>query len=747
MTAPLDDNRPTHILPLEELNFWTWRGHKSAQWWLRFLYCRPEKFNNLLIDLANESRSGALRAGEALFVAALPYALLLLGACRLALTTLIDGQPPGEAVGDVATRATLLIVSLFFILFYLGLLFGFLSGFLLGFISVFSLYNSFELDLGLASALASVFASVFVFANVPEPTAGLAFGLGAWISLTICFLRLYNDLPHALLMFPRPRGRFYRFHPAAWDEGRGVVYLGLHRLLVDYAAHDRKAAMLEIDRLIDLGPQAPEALKAKAILLIRDSAPTPLSAVADTLADLPEGDEGWLAQTRQVKQSAKEISALALQIDQLRQPVVRARAVNDLITRIMAFQGTVSGLRYPLAGELRVAAAKWLEQAQEMRIAAEQAAAGVGATPQVFRAGDPVDRQSEAFVPRYAMVDELAQQALLATGCPGILLYGRRRTGKSSILKAFDGVLPPNLLSRSASLQNPQVVADVGRLCGKLANMAADGAGLAERPDESVDLPGLMDILNRADAALAQSGKRLILALDEYERLDGLVGEGRLPMDFLHMLRESIQKHRHLVWLLAGSHHYENLPHVPWTSYLISMRQVDVTMFTDEESRGLLTDPLAFSPLFRNDETRPRFTDEFWGVDAAGEGGVAWIQREAGGWPHLVQLLAERAVEEVNRRTASAFNPDWRGVVLKRAVAEGAPVFRELLLGTQENRSDAEQDYVAAFAHVEAQAAPTDRDVRAHLLRREIIARGDDGLWRLRVPLMRRWMDANRDYL
>jgi hypothetical protein len=526
-----------------------------------------------------------------------------------------------------------------------------------------------------------------------------------------------------------------------------VVYFGLHRLLVDYAAYDFDKANQEIDRLIDLGPQAQEALKAKAILLIRTGAWASLAAVADMLADLPEGDKGWLAQTKQVKQGAKEISALAIQIDQLRQPVVRARAVNDLITRIMAFQGTVSGLRYPLAGELRAAAAQWLEQAQAMRIAAERAAAGVEATPQVFRAGDPVDNKNEAFVLRYAIVDELAEQALLATGCPGILLYGRRRTGKSSILKAFDSVLSPNLLSRSASLQDPQVVADVGRLCGKLANMAADGAGLAEQPAQSVDLPTLMQVLGRADVALEQSDKRLILALDEYERLDDLVGEGRVPADFLHMLRESIQKHRHLVWLLAGSHHYENLPNVPWTFFLISMREVDVTMFTDEESRGLLTDPLAFSPLFRDDETRPRFSDEFWGVDAAGVGGVEWIQREAGGWPHLVQLLAERAVEEVNRRTASAFNPDWRGAVLKRAVAEGAPVLRELLLGTQENRTEAERDYVAAFAHVEAQAAPADRAVRAHLLRREIISRGDDGLWRLRVPLMRRWMDANRDYL
>ncbi len=38
------------------------------------------------------------------------------------------------------------------------------------------------------------------------------------------------------------------------------------------------------------------------------------------------------------------------------------------------------------------------------------------------------------------------------------------------------------------------------------------------------------------------------------------------------MLRESIQTHRRIVWLFAGSHAIEELTHAEWPSYLIIAR-------------------------------------------------------------------------------------------------------------------------------------------------------------------------------
>jgi hypothetical protein len=76
-----------------------------------------------------------------------------------------------------------------------------------------------------------------------------------------------------------------------------------------------------------------------------------------------------------------------------------------------------------------MAADEWLKiaekQLREARAIAENAP-----VLQVFRAGEPVDREREAFVPRDSAVGDLQEQVLLSTGCPGIVLYGRRLLGR-----------------------------------------------------------------------------------------------------------------------------------------------------------------------------------------------------------------------------------------------------------------------------------------------------------------------------
>jgi len=76
-----------------------------------------------------------------------------------------------------------------------------------------------------------------------------------------------------------------------------------------------------------------------------------------------------------------------------------------------------------------------------------------------------------------------------------------------------------------------------------------------------------------------------------------------------------------------------------------------------------LTEPLRYSCLWdRDDANRPHFEPGFWG-----DGGIEWIHAEAGGWPHLVQLLAETVVDLFNdAETLEQIDRD----LLERAAAE-----------------------------------------------------------------------------
>jgi hypothetical protein len=96
---------------------------------------------------------------------------------------------------------------------------------------------------------------------------------------------------------------------------------------------------------------------------------------------------------------------------------------------------------------------------------------------------------------------------------------------------------------------------------------------------DAPDLAGLGRWLGRVNDALELHRERLLLAVDEYETLDEKIGLGVFSQDLLAALREWIQSHRRITWVLAGAHHIAELTHSPWPSYLVSMQTIDVPLF------------------------------------------------------------------------------------------------------------------------------------------------------------------------
>jgi len=154
-------------------------------------------------------------------------------------------------------------------------------------------------------------------------------------------------------------------------------------------------------------------------------------------------------------------------------------------------------------------------------------------------------------VPRDAVVGALEQQIMLSTGCPGIILYGRRRVGKSTVLRNLDGFLPPSVIPVAVSMQHPEMLASLASFVGHLVGQV-DGDTRAGR--EIQDLPGLYRSLQERNERLKAENKRVLLAIDEYEVIDRRIKEQVLPVELLDTLRESIQSRRQITWLLAGSH-------------------------------------------------------------------------------------------------------------------------------------------------------------------------------------------------
>lgn len=249
------------------------------------------------------------------------------------------------------------------------------------------------------------------------------------------------------------------------------------------------------------------------------------------------------------------------------------------------------------------------------------------------------------------------------------------------------------------------------------------------------DLKDLFGFLSACNQILERDCRAVVIAVDEYENIDQKIGQQVFPEDLLATFRETIQSHRRITWIFAGSHEITELVNAPWTSYLVSARTVEVPLFSDQETRLLLTEPFKHSSLWRDDEPgrpRPRFESAFWG-----EGGIECIHAEAGGWPHLVQLIAETIVDLLNDKGGGNVTSDLMERALDRAIVSGHNVLYELLC--RESSLPGEWEYLSKFRIRDTQPLPDDEAI-VQSLRRRLLVEEEGGQWRLRVPLMSRWL-------
>lgn len=743
------------VVPLDQIRV-HWRDHRSALWWLACLSRRPMQFETKFTALTDWEKAAT-------------YLILVAHAAPYFIVLFIVGGLLGwyHVHGDglmVTILTPLTCGPLFIWLRRLHSIFKMPISYVLALALPCGVFGAILFDIGVShiAVLVVGFGATVAFATtvlvaVDEDltnnnlavqatvafatgvlvivltfrrglaTALIVGGVSVFILLAVG-LRAFYYVIHPYFLWPRPRGRIYRYHPAAWDDLCSLPLLGLDRLLVAFAQEDYIGADAEIERLITLYPaQRGQALRARTRLIARQAGQAAsLAKLEGIVANLPEGGKGYLSQTAKLRAWVNEIAAQQARLDMLERPFFREPLARGLMAEIENFQNRIAGFNEPLASEFRKSAEHWREIAgRQLREA--QAVLTKQPTPQVFRAGDPVDRQQEAFVPRHGIVGQVEQQVMLATGCPGLVLYGRRRTGKSTILRNLEGFLPGTVKSVTVSMQDPEAFTSLTSFLRLL------GAAVPLDNKVAKDLSEFYRLLTEANSQLQAKGRRLLFALDEYEQIDSKIAEGVFSEDLLRTVRESIQSHRNITWIFTGSHEITELTGAAWTSYLVSARTIPVPSFKLPETHMLLTEPLKYSRLWdKEDSARPRFQPGFWG-----QGGIERIHEEAAGWPHLVQLIAEAVVDLINDEETHVVTPSLFGRALQNCLVTGHNVLYELMV--RECTIEGEWEYLSAFRRNAEQPPPQDDRVYRSLRRRELVVE-ENGLWRLRVPLMARWL-------
>ncbi|NEQ55116.1 MAG: ATP-binding protein, partial [Leptolyngbya sp. SIO3F4] len=352
--------------------------------------------------------------------------------------------------------------------------------------------------------------------------------------------------------------------------------------------------------------------------------------------------------------------------------------------------------------------------------------------------GVPLNQQQAVFVGR-TDISARIEQLLLDRRRPPLLLYGQRRTGKTSLLNNLGRLLPQSVVPLFIDLQGPASRAKdntgfLYNLTKEMVRSAQDQRSLTlpsvSRQDLADDPFTVFDEwLDVVETTLGENNTAL-LALDEFEVLDKALVDGRFnETDILGMLRNLIQNRPRFKVMIAGSHTLKEFQR--WSSYLINAQTIHLGYLKESEARQLIEHPLKDFALRYEPDASQRVLD---------------VTR---GHPFLVQLLSGEIVAYKNeqdpsiRRLATLADVD---AAIPEALESGSMFFSDIEGNQVDDVARAILQYIASqgeggIARQSELVQHISGDLESALdllLRRELIEATADG-YGFQVELIRRW--------
>lgn len=219
--------------------------------------------------------------------------------------------------------------------------------------------------------------------------------------------------------------------------------------------------------------------------------------------------------------------------------------------------------------------------------------------PNRYSTGTPVQdslmfygRDDDVAALRHNLADTAAKTVML--------LYGQRRTGKTTLLlhlartDALHGHIPVfiDMQRESYNISVNKFLHNVAYYIAQAMNSKGYTVPLPEIKEYAVDPTFVFDIfLDQVEKRLQT--QRVIILIDEFEVLEDQIKKGRLKPEFLDYLR-SIMQHPHSInFLLAGTHRLEQLTQANWSVFFNIARQYRLSRLSPLGAEDLIKRPVA----------------------------------------------------------------------------------------------------------------------------------------------------------
>lgn len=340
----------------------------------------------------------------------------------------------------------------------------------------------------------------------------------------------------------------------------------------------------------------------------------------------------------------RDLRAVALEAvtaDQSHAPLNRVGALGRAAARLNAFiSEDPRNLSEPEGPFLIEIAKRWLDIILKAGGAVGEAVVRQP-TPNHYEGYSGLPALGHSFTGRTDILRRIETLWAASDTLPTIFLYGHRRMGKTSILRYLEAATPHDTLVIYLDMQDVGWVEETAELLRDFAeaiHRKALNAGLnaGEPPSEetyqTLDRArrSINNLLDHLDPQL--TGRRLILAIDEFEFIEEGIQKGRLDPGVLPWLRSRVQRHRWLGIIFGGLHTLEEMGGDYQKAFFSQTENVRVTYLTRKDFDRLVTQP------------HPDFSLEY-AQDLLDE-----IYRLTHGQPFLVQRLCWEFVTRWNER-------------------------------------------------------------------------------------------------